>query len=109
VRLPDDHEVIVWSEDGLKDIPHADALQLRSTLMDPILHNPARSIGRDVLRYWYASGDREHVTGCCLSSTAMYTSSPSRSRVHAHTAPNIGLQATAYSLRSYVASAFGSA
>jgi 5-methylcytosine-specific restriction endonuclease McrA len=63
VRLPDDHEVAVWSEDGLRDIAHADALQLRSTLVDPILHNPARSIGREVLRYWYASGDREHVTG----------------------------------------------
>jgi hypothetical protein len=66
VRLPDDHEVIVWSEDGLRGITPADVLQLRSTLIDPILNNPARSIGRDVLHYRYAYGDREHVTGWLL-------------------------------------------
>jgi hypothetical protein len=65
-RLPDDHEVAVWSEDGLRGITLADAQHLRSTLVDPVLRNPARSIGRDVLRYWYASGDREHVTGWLL-------------------------------------------
>ena len=66
VRLPDDHKVVVWSEDGLRGITPADVLQLRSTLIDPVLNNPARSIGRDVLRYWYASSDREHVTGWLL-------------------------------------------
>lgn len=63
VRLPIDHKVAVWSEDGLRDITAADALHLRRTLVDPILNNPARSIGRNVLRYWYASGNHEHVTG----------------------------------------------
>ena len=63
VRLPDDFEVVVWSEDGLRDITPEDALQLRKTLIDPVINNPARLIGRNVLRYWYASGDREHVTG----------------------------------------------
>lgn len=66
VRLPDDHEVVVWSEDGLRGITPADVLQFRSTLIDPILNNPARSIGRDVLHYRYAYGDREHVTGWLL-------------------------------------------
>jgi hypothetical protein len=66
VRLPDDHHVVVWSEDGLRGITPADALQLRSTLIDPVLNNPARSIGRDVLRYWYACSDRKHVTGWLL-------------------------------------------
>ena len=63
MRLPDGHEVTVWSEDGLRGIPPADVLHLRSTLVEPILHNPAHSIGRDILRYWYAPGNREHVTG----------------------------------------------
>lgn len=66
VRLPNDHEVTVWPEDGLRRINSSDALHLRSTLVDPILNNPACSIGRDVLRYWYASGDRKHVTGWVL-------------------------------------------
>ncbi len=66
VRLPNDHEVTVWSEDGLKGIKPSDALHLRSTLVDPVLTNPECSIGRDVLRYWYATGDHEHVTAWVL-------------------------------------------
>jgi len=66
VRLPDDHKVVVWSEDGLRGITPDDVLQLRSMLIDPVLNNPARSIGRDVLHYRYASSDREHVTGWLL-------------------------------------------
>jgi len=62
-RLPNDHEVGVWSEDGLRDISRQDVEDLRKTLVDPVLNNPRRSIARDVLRYWCATGDREHVTG----------------------------------------------
>jgi len=65
-RLPSDHGVIVWSEDGLRDISYAQALDLRRKLVDPVLNNPLRSVGRDVLRYCYAPGDREHVTGWLL-------------------------------------------
>jgi hypothetical protein len=64
--LPDDHRVGVWSEEGLRGISRRDAEDLRKTLVDPILGNPKRSIGRDVLGYWYAGGDREHVTGWVL-------------------------------------------
>ena len=50
-RLPSDHEVGVWSEDGLRDISRQDVEDLRKTLVDPVLDNPRRSIARDVLRY----------------------------------------------------------
>lgn len=66
VRLPGDHEIGVWSEDGLRGISQTDAVQLRRTLVDPILNNPVRSIGRDVLRYRFAAGDHEHVTAWLL-------------------------------------------
>lgn len=62
-RLPNNYKVIVWSEHGLRGITSADAQHLRTTLVDPILKNSSRSIGRAVLQYWYASGDREHMTG----------------------------------------------
>lgn len=66
VRLPDDHTVGVWSEDGLRGINREEANLLRTTLVDPVLNNPAREIARGVLRYWYASSDRPHITGWLL-------------------------------------------
>jgi hypothetical protein len=66
VRLPDNHEVVVWSEDGLRGIGLAEAGELRRTLVEPIMNNPARTIGRGALSYRFASGDREHVTGWLL-------------------------------------------
>jgi hypothetical protein len=66
VRLPNDHEVVVWSEEGLRGIARHDAEELRRTLIEPVLRNPATTIGRDVLRYWHAAGDREHISGWLL-------------------------------------------
>jgi hypothetical protein len=66
VRLPSDHEVGVWSEEGLRGLNLVDAAHLRQTLVDPIMNNPARTIGRGALSYRFASGDREHVTGWLL-------------------------------------------
>jgi hypothetical protein len=63
VRLPTDYEVVVWSEEGLRGIDERDAQELRRTLLEPVLNNPARSIGRGVLRYWYAAGNHQHVSG----------------------------------------------
>jgi hypothetical protein len=65
-RLPSDHTVTVWSEHGLRGLQPKDASDLRRTLVEPILNNPPRSIARGVLRYWYAEGDLEHVTGWLL-------------------------------------------
>ena len=66
VRLPSDHEVHVWSEEGLRELSIADAAKLRRTLVDPVLRNPGRSIGRGVLNYRFAAGDRPHVSGWWL-------------------------------------------
>lgn len=66
VRLPSDHEVVVWSEEGLRDLSQRDATELRRTLVGPILQNPTRAVGRGVLTYRYAPGDRLHVTGWLL-------------------------------------------
>jgi hypothetical protein len=66
VRLPSDHEVIVWSEEGLRGVPPAQAGELRRNLVEPVLRNPVQSIGRGVLQYRFARGDRDHVTGWLL-------------------------------------------
>jgi hypothetical protein len=66
VRLPSDHEVRVWSEEGLRELGIAEAAELRRTLVDPVLNNPQLSIGRGVLNYRFAAGDRPHVTGWWL-------------------------------------------
>lgn len=62
-RLPHDHEVVVWSEEGLADISAEEAANLRAQLVAPCLARPENKLGRGVLRYWYAPSDRPHVTG----------------------------------------------
>jgi hypothetical protein len=62
-RLPDDCSIMVWPEDGFRKMPPEEIQQLRNKIVDPILNNPVHSIGRDVLRYYYTSGDLDHVTG----------------------------------------------
>ena len=66
VRLPSDHEVRVWSEEGLGGLEIAEAAEFRRTLVEPVLNNPERSVGRGVLKYRFAVGDRPHVTGWWL-------------------------------------------
>jgi hypothetical protein len=65
-RLPHDHEVVVWSEEGLRGIGCQHAQQIRRVLLEPVLANPPVLIGRGVLKYWHAASDREHVTGWLL-------------------------------------------
>lgn len=66
VRLPHDHEVVTWSEEGLRGIARQAAQRMRRVLIEPVLANPPDLIGRGVLRYWHAASDREHVTGWLL-------------------------------------------
>ena len=62
-RLPDDFEVPVYSEDGLRDMRPADMTRIQRQILAPVLRQPVHLIGRDVLRYWYSEApDREQVT-----------------------------------------------
>jgi hypothetical protein len=66
VRLPDECDVSVWSEEGLRGLGLPEAAQLKATILQPVLRNPAREIGRGALRYWFAAGDRPHLTAWML-------------------------------------------
>ena len=55
--------LVVWSEDGLRDISSADAASLRGEIVQPCLTRGEHVLGRGVLRYWFAPGDADNVTG----------------------------------------------
>ncbi len=54
-RIPDGFEVAVFSEDGLRDLHNPERERIRREIATPILINPCHSVGRGVMRYWYAS------------------------------------------------------
>jgi hypothetical protein len=66
VRLPFGCEVLVWAETGLQALSTSDLRALREDLIRPCLAGPAYTVGRGVLRYWYARSDTTHVTGWIL-------------------------------------------
>ncbi len=55
IRIPDGFEVVVFSEDGLRDLDTTERERIRREIVTPVLKNPCHSIGRGVMRYWYAS------------------------------------------------------
>jgi hypothetical protein len=54
-RIPDGFEVVVFSEDGLRDLDGPARERLRREFVTPVRNNPCYSVGRGVMRYWYAS------------------------------------------------------
>lgn len=64
--LPTSARVVVWSESGLVELSPTQIQSLRSMLLEPCLRQPEHTAGRGALRYWFASGDREHLTGWLL-------------------------------------------
>ncbi len=60
-RIPDGFEVVVFSEDGLRDLDTPGRERIRREIVTPVLKNPCHSIGRGVMRYWYTPmSDQPH-------------------------------------------------
>lgn len=56
-RIPDEFEVVILSEDGLRSVaaPEIERIRIQKEIVIPALKNPCHSVGRGVMRYWYAS------------------------------------------------------
>lgn len=61
-RLPDGSAVVAWAEDALRGISDIDRAELRTTVIEPCLNCGEHTLGRGVLRYWYAPSESEHLT-----------------------------------------------
>ena len=53
--IPDRFQVAVFSEDGLRDFDAHERERIRTQIVNPVLNSPGHSVGRGVMRYWYAS------------------------------------------------------
>jgi len=63
-RLPDGYVANVFSEDGLRDMSANTIEQMKRELIGPALANVPRTIGNNVIRYWFAlASDKPHVSG----------------------------------------------
>jgi hypothetical protein len=54
-RIPDGFEVVVLSEDGLRDLDAPERERFRREFVIPVREKQCHSVGRGVMRYWYAS------------------------------------------------------
>jgi hypothetical protein len=54
-RIPDEFEVAVYSEDGMRAFGPPEIERIQKDIVTPVLNSPPHSIGRGVMRYWYAS------------------------------------------------------
>ena len=62
-RIPDGFEVAVLAEDRLRGFDAHEIEQFRQEFVTPISINVPYSVGRGVMRYWYAlASDRPHVS-----------------------------------------------
>jgi len=62
-RIPDGFEIAVYSEDGLRELDAHEIERIRGEVVIPVLNNPTHSVGRGVMRYWYAlASDRPHAS-----------------------------------------------
>ena len=63
-RLPDGYIAEVYSEDGLRDMSASAVEEMHRELIRPALANVPRTIGNNVLRYWFAlASDHPNVSG----------------------------------------------
>jgi hypothetical protein len=54
-RIPEEFEVAVFSEDGMRALGAPEIEWIQKDIVTPVLNSPLHSIGRGVMRYWYAS------------------------------------------------------
>jgi hypothetical protein len=63
-RLPDGYIAEVYSEEGLRDMSASAVEEMQRELIRPALTNVPRTIGNNVMRYWFAlASDHPHVSG----------------------------------------------
>lgn len=63
-RLPDGYIAEVYSEEGLRDMSASAFDEIQRELIRPALANEPRTIGNNVMRYWFAiASDHPHVSG----------------------------------------------
>lgn len=62
-RLPDGFIAEVYSEDGLRDMSANSIEEMKRELIGPALANVPRTIGNNVVKYWFAlANDYSHVS-----------------------------------------------
>ncbi|MFI5353272.1 MAG: hypothetical protein ACHQZS_09955 [Candidatus Binatales bacterium] len=63
VRVPGGFEVAVYAEDGVHGLGAREIERIPAEVVIPALNNPPHSVGRGVMRYWYAlASDRPYAS-----------------------------------------------
>ncbi len=66
IRLDEDYDVAVYSEDGLAHNDLPTLAELRKTILEPLSIRPAKMIGNDVFEYRYSLTDRSDASSAWL-------------------------------------------